>query len=78
MTRYFFDIQSGGDCFSDEVGLELPSRKSAEIEAIRTLLGMTRDSVYPEQRPDIAVEVRSATEQLFCASLIYRIAGFKQ
>ena len=78
MTRYFFDIQSGRDCFSDEEGLELPDHKAAEIEAMQTLLGMTRDSVYRDERPDVAIEVRSATERLFCASLVYRIAGVRQ
>jgi hypothetical protein len=78
MTRYFFDVQSGRDCFSDEDGLELPNDKAAEIEAMQTLIGMTRDSVYLHERPDVAVEVRSATERLFCASPIFRITGIRQ
>lgn len=78
MARYFFDIQSGRDCFSDEEGLELPNHKAAEIEAMQTLIGLTRDSVYRVERPDIAIEVRSTTERLFCASLVYRITGLQQ
>jgi len=46
MTRYFFDIQSGREFFSDEEGLELPNHKAAEIEAMQTLIGMARDSVF--------------------------------
>lgn len=76
MARYFFDIQSAGDCFSDESGVELPDDKAAEIEAMQTLVGMARDSVFLNERPDMAIEVRSATERLFCASLIYRTTRF--
>ena len=71
MTRYFFDIQSGREFFLDEEGLELPNHKAAEIEAMQTLIGMARDSVFIHERPDMAIEVRSATERLFCAALIY-------
>jgi Domain of unknown function (DUF6894) len=78
MARYFFDIQSGRDCFSDEEGLELPNHKAAEIEAMQSLIGMARNSVYLHERPDMVIEVRSATERLFCASLIYRTASLKQ
>jgi hypothetical protein len=46
MTRYFFDIQSGREFFLDEEGLELPNHKAAEIEAMQTLIGMARDSVF--------------------------------
>ncbi|EJN15815.1 hypothetical protein PMI42_00580 [Bradyrhizobium sp. YR681] len=78
MTRYFFDIQSGRDCFADEEGLELPNQKAAEIEAMQTLLGIARDSILGDQRPDMSVEVRSATERLFCAALVYRTPGTRQ
>lgn len=78
MARYFFDIQSGRDCFSDEEGLELPNQKAAEIEAMQTLLGIARDSVLGDQRPDMAIEVRSTTERLFCAALVFRTEGTEQ
>jgi Domain of unknown function (DUF6894) len=77
MTRYFFDIQSGREFLSDEEGLELPNHKAAEIEAMQTLIGITRDSIFIDKRPDMAIEVRSATERLFCAALIYRTTDTK-
>ena len=36
MALYFFDVQSGRDCFSDQEGLELPYHNAAEIEAMRS------------------------------------------
>ena len=78
MARYFFDIQSGRDCFSDEEGHRTPNHKAAEIEAIHTLSGMARESIYLHGRPDLAIEVRSVTERLFCASLVYRTTGLEQ
>jgi hypothetical protein len=78
MERFFFDIQSGRECFSDEEGLELPNQKAAEIEAMQTLLGIARDSVLGDERPDMAVEVRSGSERLFCAALVYRTGGTRQ
>lgn len=78
MPRYFFDIQTGHDFILDEDGLDLPDQKSAEIEAMQALIGLTRDSIFVDERPDMAVEVRSATEPLFCASLVYRTTSIKQ
>lgn len=72
MERYFFDIQSGREFFADEEGLRLPNQKAAEVEAMRTLTGIAKDSVFKSERPDLAVEVRSTTERLFCVSIIYR------
>jgi hypothetical protein len=77
MERYFFDIQSGRDLFADEEGLNLPSQKAAEVEATQTLAGMARDSTFSGERPDMAVEVRSATERLFCVSIVYRNVSTK-
>lgn len=75
MERYFFDIQSGREHFADEEGLCLPNLKAAEVEGLRTLLGMAKDSVFLGAQPDLAVEVRSATDRLFCISIIYRNAS---
>lgn len=72
MERYFFDIQSGRELFADEEGLCLPNHKAAEVEGLRTLLGIAKDSTYSGERPDLAVEVRSATDRLFCVSIIHR------
>ncbi|WP_284274557.1 DUF6894 family protein [Bradyrhizobium iriomotense] len=75
MALYFFDIQSGRDFFADEEGLDLPNQKAAEIEAMQTLIGMAKDSVFGSERPDMAVEVRSTIDRLFCVSLVYRNTG---
>ena len=77
MAFYFFDIQSGREFFADEEGLDLPNQKSAEIEAMQTLAGMVKDSVFVDDRPDMAIEVRTTTERLFCVSLVYRKNGTK-
>jgi hypothetical protein len=77
MERYFFDIQSGRDFFADEEGLRLPDQKAAEVEAMQTLTGIAKESVFKNERPDLAVEVRSRTERLFCVSIIYRNASTK-
>lgn len=77
MDRYFFDIQCGGEFFADEEGLDFPDQKSAEIDAMQALIGMAKDSIFSNERPDMAIEVRSATERLFCVSLISRKNGAK-
>ncbi|HEX2634835.1 MAG TPA: hypothetical protein VHM22_18680 [Bradyrhizobium sp.] len=77
MERYFFDIQSGREFFADEEGLRLPDQKAAEVEAMQTLTGIARESVFKGSRPDLAVEVRSTTERLFCVSIVYRSEGTK-
>jgi hypothetical protein len=77
MERYFFDIQSGREFFADEEGMRLPTHKAAEVEAMQTLLGITKGSVFLGERPDLAVEVRSATDRLFCVSIVHRDAGTK-
>ncbi|WFU37738.1 hypothetical protein QA640_25085 [Bradyrhizobium sp. CB82] len=74
-TRYFFDIRNSGNLYPDEEGLELPNQKAAEIEAAETLIGLARDSILGNEQPGIAVEVRSPTEPLFCAALIYQMNG---
>ncbi|GIQ78728.1 hypothetical protein BraRD5C2_71790 [Bradyrhizobium sp. RD5-C2] len=77
MDRYFFDIQCGGEFFADEEGLNFTDQKSAEIDAMQALIGMAKDSIFSNERPDMAIEVRSATERLFCVSLISRKNGAK-
>jgi len=72
MERFFFDIQCGRDFFADEEGLRLPNQKAAEVEALQTLTGIAKDFVSGSVRPDLAVEVRSTSERLFCVSIVYR------
>ncbi|QOZ32824.1 hypothetical protein [Bradyrhizobium sp. CCBAU 53421] len=77
MALYFFDIQSGREFFADEEGRDLPEQRFAEIEAMEMLVGMLKNSTFANDRPDMAIEVRSGAERLFCASLIYRKNGTK-
>jgi hypothetical protein len=72
-TRYFFDIRSEGNLYPDEEGLELANEKAAEVEAANTLAGLARNSEVMRGRLDVAIEVRSMTESLFCAALIHRM-----
>jgi uncharacterized protein DUF6894 len=72
-TRYFFDIRSEGNLYPDEEGLELANEKAAEIEAANTLAGLARHSEVMRGRLDVAIEVRSTTESLFCAALIHQM-----
>ena len=72
-TRYFFDIPSEGNLYPDEEGLELANEKAAEVEAANSLAGLARDSKAMHGRLDVAIEVRSMTESLFCAALIHRM-----
>jgi len=72
MERYFFDIQSGRDFFADDEGLRLPNQKAAELEAMHTLTGIANETLFRGERPDLAVEVRSTNEPLFCVSIVYR------
>ena len=78
MTRYFFDIRDGTGLYPDEVGLDLPNQRAAEMEAAHTLAGLARDAVNMRDRHDVAVEVRSETEPLFHASLVFHNSGAKQ
>ncbi|MCK1759433.1 hypothetical protein IVA78_30835 [Bradyrhizobium sp. 137] len=75
MERYFFDIQSGRDFFADDQGLRLPNQKAAELEAMHTLPGSPNET--RRERPDLAVEVRSTNEPLFCVSIVYRNVSTK-
>lgn len=74
MERFFFDIQSSRDFFADEEGLRLPNQKAAQLEALQTLAGIAKESISGGERPDLAVEVRSTSERLFCVSIIHRNA----
>ena len=67
-TGWISDSQCGAKGAND---------KAAELEAMQTLIGMAQDSVFGHARPDMAIEVRSATEELFCTALIHRNTGPK-
>jgi hypothetical protein len=51
MACYFFDIQTGPEFVLDDEGVELPNHKAAEIEAMQTLIGLARDSIFGKNAP---------------------------
>ncbi|OPY99259.1 hypothetical protein A5906_26415 [Bradyrhizobium sacchari] len=75
MARYFFDVRNGWDFYPDEQGVELPSQADAEAEALDTLAKLARDFAdkAPGQalRPDVAIEVRTASGPVFQAALLF-------
>jgi hypothetical protein len=78
LIRYYFDIRDGTGLYPDEEGLEFPDQRSAEIEAAHTLAGLARDLVSLEDRPDIAVEVRTDAGPVFQAAFIFETNKTKQ
>jgi hypothetical protein len=72
MTRFFFDIRDDTGLYPDEEGLEFQSLPEAEMEATKTLGGLARDLAQLDDRPDVAVEVRTdETGRVFQAALIF-------
>ncbi|MBR0872523.1 hypothetical protein JQ633_19335 [Bradyrhizobium tropiciagri] len=72
MTRYFFDIRDGTGLYPDEEGLDLPDQRAAEMEAAHTLAVLARDAASMHGRDDdVAVEVRTGTDPLFHAALVF-------
>ena len=78
MVRYFFDIRDDTGLYPDEKGIELSTQREAEIEAAHTLAGLARDLAALEDRPDIAIEVRTTTGRIFQAALIFDANTSKQ
>jgi hypothetical protein len=70
-TRYFLDLRVGTDVDRDEEGRILPDQKAAEIEAAHTLVALARDLAALDDRPDMAVEVRTKAGPLLQAAFIY-------
>ena len=71
MIRYFFDIRDGAELYPDEEGLELATERAAEMEAAHTLAAMARDAPGMDDRPDIAIEVRTEVGPLFQIALVF-------
>ncbi|SFH65067.1 hypothetical protein SAMN05216525_10176 [Bradyrhizobium sp. Gha] len=71
MIRYFFDIRDDQELYPDEDGIEFSTQREAEMEAAQTLKGLARDLAGQEDRPDVAVEVRTEAGRLFQAALIF-------
>ncbi|UFW53926.1 hypothetical protein BaraCB756_30220 [Bradyrhizobium arachidis] len=71
MIRYFLDIRDDQELYLDENGIEFSTQREAEMEAAHTLAGLARDLAGQEDRPDVAVEVRTEAGRLFQAALIF-------
>ncbi|QOG23785.1 hypothetical protein FOM02_27540 [Bradyrhizobium sp. SEMIA] len=71
MIRYFFDIRDDQELYPDEDGIEFSTQREAEMEAAHTLKGLARDLAGQEDRPDVAVEVRTEAGRLFQAVLVF-------
>jgi hypothetical protein len=72
MVRYFFDIRDDTGLYPDDEGLEFQSLREAEMEATKTLGGLVRDLAPLDDRPDVAIEVRTEeTGRVFQAALIF-------
>ncbi|WFU44463.1 hypothetical protein QA640_19670 [Bradyrhizobium sp. CB82] len=69
-TRYYFDIRDGSDLQADEVGLELPCQRAAEMEAARTLAGMAQDHATLDRQRNMVIEVRTGAGSIFTAAFI--------
>ncbi|GGI23688.1 DUF6894 family protein [Bradyrhizobium guangdongense] len=78
INRYFFDIRDDRELYPDEDGIEFSTQREAEIEAAHTLAGLARDLAGQEDRPDVAVEVRTEAGRLFQAALIFEANKCKQ
>jgi hypothetical protein len=75
VPRYFFDVRSGLAFYPDEEGVELPSQADAEAEALDSLAQLARDLAKEapgqDHRPDVAIEVRTASGPVFQAALLF-------
>lgn len=78
MTRFYFDIRDGGELYPDEEGLEFHTQKEAEVEAAQTLAGLAREMASLEDRPDVAIEVRTEAGPIFQAAFIFMSNKTKQ
>ncbi|MGX4806855.1 DUF6894 family protein [Bradyrhizobium guangdongense] len=71
MIRYFFDIRDDRELYPDEDGIEFSTQREAEMEAAHTLAGLARDLAGDENRPDVAIEVRTEAGHVFQAALTF-------
>lgn len=66
MPRFYFDLSLGALTKRDEVGYEIDSLHTAEIEALRTAGELTRDRLLKKQSAtpdDIRIEVTDEHRQ---------------
>lgn len=73
MPKYYFDIRDGKDLYPDEEGLVLSDQRAAEMEAVHSLAGMAQDLPVLDDRPDVAIEVRTDVGPIFRAALIFEV-----
>ncbi len=78
MIRYFFDIRDDREIYPDEEGIEFSTQREAEMEAANTLAGLARDLAGQEERPDVAIEVRTEAGRVFQAALTFEANKAKQ
>jgi hypothetical protein len=75
MPRYFFDICENNQIATDELGIELPSLRAAEIEAAQSLADMAKDTPPTADRPDLEIAVRTKDGPLFKVAFTYQPTG---
>ena len=73
MPLYYFDIRENDAVAVDELGLELPSLKDAEVEAARSLADMAKSMPAGAERHHLAIEVRTAVGPAFKATFVYEL-----
>jgi len=56
VPRYFFDVVTNGNRIVDPLGVELPDREAARVEAIRAAVEMTANNAL-ENAVDAKFEV---------------------
>lgn len=78
MIRYFFDIRDDRELYPDEEGMEFSTQREAEMEAAHTLAGLARDLAGQEERPDVAIEVRTESGRVFQAALTFEANKARQ
>ena len=78
MIRYFFDIRDDRELYPDEDGIEFSTQREAEMEAAHTLAGLAHGLAGGEDRPNVAVEVRTEAGRLFQAALIFEANKARQ
>lgn len=70
MSRFYFDIRHGEAFVVDEEGLDLDSRREAEIEAAISLADITRELDPFASSEDLAIEVRDRNGPVVRAALV--------
>lgn len=70
MSRFYFDIRHGEAFVVDEEGLDLESRREAEIEAAISLADMTRQLDPLASSEGLAIEVRDTNGPIVRATFV--------